>query len=523
MSAQQPIGRPGTRELIAVAVGVIFVLAFTAWARPLMLPDEGRYAGVAWEMFRSGNWSTPMLDGMPFFHKPPLFYWISAAAMSVFGVNAWAARSASMLGAWIAIMGMFVFTYRWSGQRLAWWVALVLLAQPLFLLGAQFANLDMLVAGCITATVLLAAHAALCKEAALPFARVLVAAYVFAAFGVLAKGLIGIALPGMVIVGWLLVTQRARVLLALWSWAGLLLFLLITAPWFAVMQGKFPDFLNYFFVVQHFKRFAGSGFNNVQAWWFYPALLLLAHIFWAPWLYRVVTPSAVQSTRRDPVRMLMWIWLLVVVVFFSIPKSKLIGYVLPAVPPLVYLLCDSFATQVAPTRALRRWWYGAPLLAMAVTLVVIAWLALQPVKSTRDLAMALRSAHAVDEPVFMLDAYHYDVAFYAGLRQPPVVIDRWDDPKIALADNWRKELADAARFSPTVANRILVLPEQLPALVCATPVSWVIGPADKTEAFRFLTAARVVYQNNTLSLWRLDRAEAEKANLLDCAGTPNAD
>ena len=53
----------------------------TAWLRPLAIPDEGRYVGVAWEMLRSGDWLVPTLDGLPFFHKPPLFYWISAASM----------------------------------------------------------------------------------------------------------------------------------------------------------------------------------------------------------------------------------------------------------------------------------------------------------------------------------------------------------------------------------------------------------------------------------------------------------
>ena len=75
-------------------------LGFTAGLRPLLLPDEGRYVGVAWEMLRSGDWLTPTLNGLPFFHKPPLFYWITAASMSVFGLHEWAARLAPVLGAW---------------------------------------------------------------------------------------------------------------------------------------------------------------------------------------------------------------------------------------------------------------------------------------------------------------------------------------------------------------------------------------------------------------------------------------
>nr|WP_315431480.1 glycosyltransferase family 39 protein [uncultured Albidiferax sp.] len=517
MSLARAGARPGGRELTSIALLTFVLLVATAWARPLMLPDEGRYAGVAWEMLRSGHWATPMLDGLPFFHKPPLFYWISAATMSVFGVNAWAARSASLLGAWVATMGMFAFAYRWHGKVLAWWVALVLLAQPLFFIGAQFANLDMLVAGCITATVLLAAHAALTKEAALPFKRALLGAYAFAAFGVLAKGLIGFVLPGMVVVVWLLAIGRGRTLWSLWSWTGLLLFLAIAAPWFVVMQSKYPDFLNYFFVVQHFKRFASSGFNNVQPWWFYAALLLLAHVFWAPWLYRMGTPTALAGARRDPVRLLMWIWMSMVVVFFSLPESKLIGYVLPAIPPLVYLICDRFTAQAAPVH--RRWWLAGSVLAAVTALMAIGWLAVHPMKSNRALALALRAAHTADEPVLMLGNYYYDVSFYAGLQQPPVVVDVWDDPNIAQSDNWRKEVADAASFDPTAASSILALPVQLPALVCAHPVSWVIGPVDQAKTVLFLQHAQEVHRNGEIRLWRVERAEAEKAHLLHCTGT----
>src|SRR5450432_551296 len=66
----------------------VFLVAFAwlgclAWLRPLSLPDEGRYVGVAWEMLRSGDWITPTLDGLPFFHKPPLFYWITATALDL--------------------------------------------------------------------------------------------------------------------------------------------------------------------------------------------------------------------------------------------------------------------------------------------------------------------------------------------------------------------------------------------------------------------------------------------------------
>ena len=181
------------RDALATLALVAAWLAATAWLRPLMVPDEGRYAGVAWEMVRSGDWLTPTLNGLPFFHKPPLFYWLSGAALWLFGLVEIAGRMGALVGATLGAMALYLFAQRWSGPASARRALVVLLAQPLWLVGGQFANLDMLVAGCITATVLTLAHAALSLEAGLPYRRSLWLAYALAGLGVAAVGLSNLA------------------------------------------------------------------------------------------------------------------------------------------------------------------------------------------------------------------------------------------------------------------------------------------------------------------------------------------
>jgi 4-amino-4-deoxy-L-arabinose transferase-like glycosyltransferase len=133
----QPEGatHPLLRELARMALLTVAWLAATAWVRPLMLPDEGRYVAVAWEMLHSGQWLTPTLDGLPFFHKPPLFYWITAASLKLFGMGELAARAAPILGATLGALSLYAFTHRWRGQALARRVLLVLAVQPLFFVG----------------------------------------------------------------------------------------------------------------------------------------------------------------------------------------------------------------------------------------------------------------------------------------------------------------------------------------------------------------------------------------------------
>lgn len=342
-----------------------------------------------------------------------------------------------------------------------------------------------------------------------------------AGMGVLAKGLIGGVLPAMVILAWLLATKRWRMLRPLLWFPGLLLFMVVTVPWFASMQWKFADFLNYFFVVQHFQRFAGSGFNNVQPWGFYPVVLFAFNLLWLPWIYRIFTPGYLADSRHDPIRALMWLWLVVVVVFFSIPQSKLLGYILPAVPPLAFLLSDGLTVAPTASRRLRLWWFISAGIAAVLGLGAVAWLSNYPTKTTRELAATLRSQHIPHEPVFMLNHYYYDLPFYARLREPVVVVDDWKNVAISVNDDWHKEFADAGRFAPSRALATLMDPAQLRVAMCHSPVSWVIGSTNQRASYPFAVAAREVFSNQDATLWRVDMTEPGTVNLLHCEGTPN--
>lgn len=516
------VGSSG-RQAWVVAALIFLWLAATAWVRPLMLPDEGRYVGVAWEMIRSGDWLTPTLNGLPYFHKPPLFYWITAGSLSVFGLNEWAARAAPILGAWLGAWSLYLFARHWSGERAARMALLALLAQPLFYLGGQFANLDMLVAGCISATILSLAHAALNVERSQPYRRMLAVAYALAALGVLAKGLIGAVIPALVVLAWLVLGRRWRALRALLWWPGMVLFLALAGPWFVAMQNQFADFADYFFVVQHFKRYAAGGFNNVEPFWFYPALLLVFSLPWLPWLNRLATrrTASEPGSEQGAIRWLMLIWVGTVVLFFSMPQSKLIGYILPAVPPLAYLMADGLLIRGTPTpRAQRLWWVSAGV-TVALSLAAVVVISQQPRQSSRELAAALEAQRGPHEPVFMLNGYYYDVPFYAHLQAPAQVVDDWSSPEVSQRDNWRKELADAGQFATAQARVALLRPQSLPAAVCVAPVSWVIGPAGSDLRYPFLTRARAVFTRHDTTLWRVDSASPGVASSLACAGTPN--
>lgn len=500
----------------AVALAVLAWLLCTAWWRPLAVPDEGRYAGVAWEMIRSGDWLTPTLNGLPFFHKPPLFYWLTALSLKTFGLTLWAARLASVLGAWLGAMGLYLLVRRWGGARVAGWSALVLVTQPFWFGGAQYANLDMLVAGCISAAIVLAAHAVLAREAGQAYRLALWGGYAFAGLGLLAKGLIGLVLPGAVIVAWLLLTGRWRAILGLLSLPGLMVLAVVAAPWFVAMQRLYPDFFHYFFIYQHFQRFTQTGFNNMHAWWYYLPLMVGLTLPWVPaWLLTVWGPGprsgqgAVESVdahaaaSRSALRWLAWVWMVVILVFFSIPASKLPGYILPALPPLAYLVADTL-TQRWPSAhawAPKAWGAAAALMCLGLIGAAVKY----DDQSARPVLPVLQPLLKQGVPLVYVNEFVYDLPFYLAQPGPIPVISNWDDPDLPKHDNDRKELFDAGEFNPTLAPKVLVPKSQWQAWLCTHPRLAVMAPHDITKSYPELAWQPPVMKLKLWSMWVLDR------------------
>lgn len=484
-------------------------LGATGWFRQLTLPDEGRYVGVAWEMVRSGNWAVPTLDGLPFFHKPPLFYWMAAASMTVFGPNEWAARLPSLIGATGAAWALFLFVRRWIDARAAAAALVVLATSPGYFAAAQFANHDMLVASWIAAAILLCAHAILSADMRRPYRLTLFGAYACAALGVLTKGLIGAVLPFLVVACWTLIARRPKAMLLLFWPPGLVLFGAISLPWFATMQGKYAGFLDYAFIEQQFKRFAQGGFNNQQPWWFYlPVLGLLT----LPWIVQL--PRALHRAMRadkDPgnIRMLMWVWILVVLLFFSLPGSKLIGYILPALPPLSFVLAENLLRAFRGRPGARS---SAPLmvgLGAAACLATVFGVGIFGAVSAKPLATSLRPLIAADDRILMLDRYVYDAPFYLRLSKPSLIASSWRDPEINSSDNWRREIFDASLFDPLLSRQVLVESDQIGPVLCKPGTTWIFGDANSVARFPWLARAVQASQTPRLTVWRWDLADLD--------------
>ena len=498
MTSSPSAGAAWTDPRRVLSLLAVWLLA-TLGLRPLLLPDEGRYANVARDMLLSGDGLSfltqpPLLNGLPFFHKPPLMYWLDMAAMALVGVNQFSARFAPFVGAWVMGAALFMAVRRWHGPQQARLALLVLATCPFFFIGGQYANLDMLVGGLITATVLAFARAVDGRDRSL---RWLLIGWAFAAISVLAKGLIGFVLPALVVGPWLLAQRRWRDLLWLLHPAGLAVFAALALPWFVLMQLRHPGFFDYFIVEQHVRRFAQTSFNNVHPAWFYLAILPALTLPWSLWL-----PAAVRKAWREraglhDAQLALWAWwLLVVVGFFSLPSSKLVGYVLPALAPWCLLL--SFAVTRFGVAA-RGTAAAAAMLCLSVVLLLAspaltAALKIKLPASSKAVAAVLAAQFAPGDRVVFVDEMFYDLPFYAGLKQPAIVASDWADPALPKRDNWRKELFDAARFDPARGRELLWPIDRLNELTCHAGATWfVLKPATRPRMALVPTAVEMSY------------------------------
>jgi 4-amino-4-deoxy-L-arabinose transferase-like glycosyltransferase len=332
------------------------LLAFTAitlymlGARTLVPPDEGRYAEMAREMFASGDWVTMRLNGIKYFEKPPLQTWMNALTFAAFGVGEWQARLWTGL---CGLSGVLLTAHAGAklfGGRVGLYAALVLGSSLFWVAAGQINSLDMSLAAMMTlslAALLLAQR----DGASAPQRRNwMLACWAGMALAVLAKGLIGLVLPGAVL---LLYTLAARDW-ALWGRLhlrlGALLFFAITAPWFVLVALQNPEQPHFFFVHEHFERFLLKTHRREGAWHYFIPLLLAGVMPWLGLLPQSLAaalrraPGAAAATRGFQPRLLLLVWSAFIFLFFSYSSSKLPGYIVPIFPALALLIALQLET-----------------------------------------------------------------------------------------------------------------------------------------------------------------------------------
>jgi 4-amino-4-deoxy-L-arabinose transferase-like glycosyltransferase len=349
-------GEGATLLLLALLVFVCFF--FRLGSVPLLGKDEPRYAEVAREMVVTGDWITPRLAGHTWFEKPALPYWLMAAGFTVFGVTEFAARFGSAILAALAVAAVYLAARRAWGVAAARYSAAALATSGLWFAFARAASFDMPLAATVAAALgsLYALDVARGRAARLAWA-VSFGAWVGAAM--LAKGLVGPLLLGLVTIPYLTVTGGWRRLRVGELAAATAATLAVAATWYWPVYARNGwTFVDEFFVSHHFQRFFTNKFHHPAPWYFF-VLIILAGIL--PWTFFLLAnvPALGRTLRRRPGtdgERLVWLASLSVavpLVFFSASTSKLPGYILPAFPGLALLVGWTLASFESEGRG--RW------------------------------------------------------------------------------------------------------------------------------------------------------------------------
>ena len=344
--AQQNVTEPAplSRRLLVLLALVLMAVWFgTLNVRHLIRPDEGRYAEIPREMVATGDWLTPRLNGIKYFEKPPLQYWATATAYTVLGEHPWTARLWPALSGMLCLLLVFFAGRRLFSERIGFYAALILASSPGFIVVSHMNTLDMGLTLFMTATLMFFLLAL--RDSGNTRSPWMLAAWASAALAVLSKGLIGIVLPGGVLMAYVLLQRDWRLLGRLrWGW-GLAIFLAIAAPWFVLVQRANPEFFDFFFIHEHFARFATKAHRRVGAWWYFLPVLAYGML---PWLLYI--PHALRDAWRArpaasefrPQRFLA-LWAVLIFLFFSASSSKLPSYIVPILPALALLMAHRLA------------------------------------------------------------------------------------------------------------------------------------------------------------------------------------
>ncbi len=328
-------------QKILFALTAAFLFFFLAGKIPLWSSDEGRYGEIAREMWETKNFIIPHFNYVFFLDKPVLAPVFSAFSIGLFGVNSFAVRLPLALAALTGIFAAWGFARKLFDEQTANLSAVLLLSTVGYVLVGRFAVIDMLMTLWISLALFCFMSGYFQKKS-----KCYLAAYVFMGLGFLTKGLIALVLPGMTLFIFLLWNRDLKALKSMRIGWGILIIALVIAPWWIAITKKIPDFFHTFIIEQHFQRFTTGSFGRRRPVWFYlPIFLGLSF----PWSLFLPFSFMHNQNRGDEIKAklrFLICWAAVILVFFSIPKSKLPYYILPACVPAAIFTASFFSDWI---------------------------------------------------------------------------------------------------------------------------------------------------------------------------------
>ena len=321
---------------------------------PLFDPDEGLHASIAQEMIQRGDYVTPTFLGEPFLDKPILFFWAEALSLRVFGHNEAAVRIPPLLfGLFgmiaVAALGRALFD---EATGLASGIAYGTMLLPLGVSEVAVHDIGLVGFMCIACWCMwkiaeppIASGSVASTSVASAFRRksgLVVLAGVCLGLSILTKGLVGVVFTGIFAACLAVYRPAAGVRLGIALAIAGVIALLVAAPWYIAMERAHPGYLHYYFVERHLQGYLTATQRHAgRPFWYYVPILVGGALPWTPYLF-----VAAASARQHALRIAVWSWFAIGLVFLSIGESKLVTYALPLFPALAIVAGEYFARHL---------------------------------------------------------------------------------------------------------------------------------------------------------------------------------
>lgn len=349
------------RNAFIALAAVLFIYYFSSVAAfPFTEPDEGRYAGVAAEMVRSGNWLTPHHNGLRYYEKPPLFFWIDAAFLQLFGMHEWAARLPVALAAWLTSLLIYVFGKNCKNHATGMTAAVIYATIPMVAVVSRVVLVDPVLV-LFTTLALFAAWRFFVQTESRTRTLNFYLFWAACAMAALVKGPVGVLLPLSSAGGYLLIRRDWRGILRFARPDGILVFLIICAPWYVLMEIRNPGYLYEFIVGQNFGRLLNAeDFGRSKPFWYYLPVLAGALLPWSAFFPLLIGLARRARAAADPFYLTLQ-FLACAFVFplllLSASGGKLAYYILPLCPPFAIALANALVQCVKdPAAPLRKYY-----------------------------------------------------------------------------------------------------------------------------------------------------------------------
>jgi 4-amino-4-deoxy-L-arabinose transferase-like glycosyltransferase len=333
---------------------VLLASFFRLGAVSLFDVDEAVFSQATKEMVQSGDWITPKYDGENRFDKPILFYWLMAASYKAFGINEFGARFPSALAGFLLVIALYFFTRKVAGEKKAFLAALSFSASLYFFVYSHAAVTDMVLTFFITLS--LFSFFLFSREKSSAARRTYVFSfYLFSALAFLTKGLIGIIFPFGIAGVYLFATERSKGIRKLFDAGGIVLFVLVSAPWYAAqlaINGR--EFFIQFFIKHHFERYFDVISGHRGPIYYYIPMLIVGLLPWIAFLpagimsvFADLRTSANDEGEQNTGRpgLFAFIWFSSILIFFSFSTTKLPNYILSALPAAAILIASGMSAE----------------------------------------------------------------------------------------------------------------------------------------------------------------------------------